>query len=263
MDNDTFSAVSGGVSGFADAFVQGLQAKQERQAAKERYAAQLELQREMMGLKKVTGLELAQFGEAMGIDPKDLTALKPDVKYDIQLGKEWLDKLASMKNTKVKDTGATKRKEIGAGAKKELSKKTFDPTQAQLNILAGLPGMAGYKKGTPMKSLYKTKEEAIAAANTAQDLARARLVGATRESDFDVQSPFAMTQEPGWFETATYEPQSMFVPRKTVQPAAPAPGLVVTPGAAALAPPPRIGEALNPADAEAKRKKLLESLTKR
>ncbi len=203
MDLNTLNAAAGGVGGFADAFLAAMQQKKTEENQQARFAAAIDLQREISGLKKVTGLELSQLGQAMGISIDKLKAIKPDVKYDAGLGKEWLSKLAEGETAKTKDAGATDRAKIKAASAKAVAdtkvNKGFKPDAASAATLQDLIAEKGYKRGTPIQSVVKAEDlKDILAAYP--ERMKASIQAAGQQDNIDVDAPFEVVSQGGFWD---------------------------------------------------------------
>lgn len=256
MDNEQLSGWAGGISGFADALQSGMKANAEREDAKNKFAAYMELQREMMGNKTVTGQELFDYGVTMGIPADQLSPLDLGKKYNITLGKAWVDNLNAQKITDTKEKGANKRagaaaeaKVKAAGAGKSEANASFKPEVASAKALNNALVREGYPVGTKLEAIKdKAKLDAIAAAYL-EDMGGS--IQAAKQQDFiEAVSPFevgnektfwggdrpTVTARPGYRSkvaqaAAQAAPPQQPAPGAVPRPAAPMPAAVATPQA--------------------------------
>lgn len=233
MNNEQLAGWSGGVNGFADAFLNGIKAKQEREDAQSKYAAYLELQREMQGPKHVTGSELKQYGAALGIPAEQLQGFVDETPYNTQLGKEWIDKLVAQRIAAGGETGKNKRAEEGNKSKEEQARiraaakaaaddkknKSWNPTKTSNDLLDNLMETNGYKRGTPLAVIAgdPVKANAIRAAYVPAFNAAAAVAG--QQDTVEAVDPFTQTPGAHFWNSAKLTPNTPFRTKK-VGPAA-------------------------------------------
>lgn len=199
LNNDQMAGAAGGISGFADAFLSSM--KQQREQASAQAAA--ELQRELAGNKGVvTGQELFDYGVTMGIPAAQLAPLDLEKKYNISLGKAWVDNLNAQKVTTEKEKGLNLRKDKDVAAKKALDTKgpnlAFKPEVASAKALNDALVTAGYPIGTKLSAI-KDKNK-LAAINTAYMDNMGGSIQAAGQQDFlEATSPFGVEESPTWW----------------------------------------------------------------
>lgn len=250
MNNEQLAGWAGGVSGFADALLGGLEKQQGREDAAAKWLAYQELQREMMGNKKVTGQELVDYATTLlglkGDDPR-LQQVRLDQEYDVRLGQAWLNNLSGQKIADTKDKGATERARIKAGAtgnKGSGKSKTFKPEVTAKTILEAQAIKKGYKKGTPGLAMAKKSDlEDIRAAF--QTEMNAAIQGAGWQDDIEAGDPFEVTPADGFWSSPKIKVLPGFRTRTQEKAAAdaaaagvgggasPTPGMTPAPGPAA------------------------------
>lgn len=241
MGNEQLAGWAGGVSGFADALVGAMKEKRDREAAAAKTQAYYDILREQMLAKQLTGSELKQLAmsQAMNYTPEEQKAfgeiinksIRDDASFPVQAIGGVLNNLREAYTASQKEKGNMARAKIKASTPpKAAAPKVFDPAKATAAIMATVPSLSGFRPNTPIKTMFKTQEEAQQVAKQLRDAAEAELKGYGREADFEVQDPFVMSAEPTFWSAGKYQPQSLFRSRKAVA-AAPTPGAVPPPAA--------------------------------
>ena len=205
MDNESLNSLAGGVSGFADSFLAGMKEKRDREATASKFAAYMELQREMQGNKTVSGQELMDYGLTMGIAPEQLKPLDLGKKYNITLGKTWVDNLNAQKITGVKEGGAKERANIAANAKKATAggvnrNLSFKPENASAKALNDALVGAGYAPGTKLGAI-KDKGKLEAIGKSYLEGMGGSITAAGQQDYLEASLPYTVKEEPGFWGT--------------------------------------------------------------
>lgn len=230
--NEELSALSGGIQGFASGLFGQLDKDKEREDAQAKWAAYQELQREMMGNKRVSGQELRDYATTLlGLKDDDprLATVDPAKDYSLELGKNWINNLANLKITDKKQAGANERADKKANAtKKEPSPKTFKPEEVSKKVLDDLITRKGYKSGTPIT--------AIAKASDLEDFRKqypiameAAIKTAGQEENIEADVPFEMEDAGSFWSRPKIKVLTGYRVKQKAQAQQPAPGMAPTP----------------------------------